>query len=245
VQLTAHSVKLTLARWVLILIAASASALAVDHAVFSYLMLDQSRLVNCAAEDDDLAWWQGHVGDLPPREDVGRIQPPPTLPTMRYPRWQIWWRGAGPAAAEGAASATYRHRDAGLLPYRIDVDSTLVQGRVLSSRDVYAYRVGVAFPCVAVERWWTASHGVNPPHPVQGGWRYEIKPLGLLLNSLAIGAVFALLLPGAKRAIRSIRRSRFTKDQCAHCGHMLIAGQSRCPECGSSKAPSTTIQGIA
>lgn len=229
-------------RIMIVLLSSVAGVLTVDHLLFTYASLNIWRFVHRIPTPQDLQWWMDHVGPLPAPTAAHLIPPPPSMPGAHAPEW-MWrvglQRNAG-AGSDGAPAEPYHDLPMEFLVCAADVGTPLLIGTVMSSPNDYAYRAGVAFPCVAVERSWISPHSVAMPHPTSGGWTWEIKPIGLMVNAIPFAIVIAGTLSFSSMLIRRIRATlRRAHNQCSQCGYRLLKEQSRCPECGSAiKQPS-------
>ncbi len=208
------------------IIGSVALVLAADHFLFMRGTRDEWRLRALPADYDDLNWWKGCVGPLPPRGTTeGHVAP------MRPVGPEGWNRGG----CGGPGGMILPH---GLVAYRMKTSWPMIRGDLITSKTTHAWRVGVDWPGgVVMERIYISPAGAAPPHPTLGGWKWRIRPLGLVLNTLyAAGPVCIVVtllaweIAGVYRRIRG--RSRRTRGRCPECGYVLLAGQRVCPECG-------------
>lgn len=199
----------------------------VDYVVFLWGTWDPWRMSFATPRDEDLAWWRANVGPLPP-ETMGGALTAPTVPSRP--------RGAGANGAPGAPGIRLPH---GVGVYRMDTGWPMIDGGVLVSPTVHAWRAGVNLPGgMVVERRCVVGPGLTPPHPSSGGWRMRVLPTGLALNTLyAAGPVCVVVMTliwGYGAAFRRIRgRIRRVRGQCPGCGYMEGPSPGdTCPECG-------------
>jgi hypothetical protein len=106
------------------------------------------------------------------------------------------------------------------------------------------------WPVAAVQRkllWWDESDPALQDVGREGsspGTR--IRPLGLLINTLAVGGAAWLLLVGLPLTTliayrRLVRASRKKHARCLGCGYE-IDGLDKCPECGREVQSSRTVK---
>lgn len=181
-------------------------------------------------------------GKLVTRFDEKHTQIPRDLvPHSWNPRTWHYYRGFGmrrDLVSECMWMGSTLGMSSGLGPQR-----TIIHIRVgwpMSAMAWYDYSDTVQKDAPPLARAWWMGIDLGRPMPAtppgSKTWRVTprlpIRPLwpGFAVNSLALAAIFFMLLTGA-HAIRRSRRRR--QSRCEHCGYQL-ASLTTCPECGSS-----------
>lgn len=157
-----------------------------------------------------------------------------------FVRWSRYRRPTGPDAAPPRAE--------GSPPAWSQLYS--VSRERLGELPSYGAQLALGWPalCVVGEVSRTAMWGTKSPGPrhviVVGGLELPYRPLwrGLLINVLAHGAAWSVVLPTATWSVRAacrglVRRRRWDRGLCMNCGYDVYdqPSGSACPECGEAR----------